>query len=531
MATSITTADDRAGEAVDRQPVVRTAHGAVRGSFEDGIAVFRGIPYAEPPVGKLRFRPPARRTPWAGVREATHFGDVPPQLMFNADDPQAADDVPRGDDYLNLNVWTPELGSAGLPVMLWITGGGFWWGAGSLSTYDGATFARDGVVCVTINYRVHADGFLHLGDRPGSGAFGILDQIAALEWVQENIAAFGGDPNRVTVIGQSAGALSIGMLLSAPAARGLFQRAILESGATQGTIGADGALIVAEEFLKRIGAKSRDDDAIEELTSAQLAKAAIELAPLIPSLLAPRGIATDAFGLSLFSGYLPFWPVRGTDVMPVRPIEAVAAGSARDVDILVGTTLEEARGYLVVSGMPQVFTEAGAVKWTDAAFATSGRSGAAVFDAYRRRRPGAKDEDVSAAIMTDLMFRIPAIRFAEAQQRQNPRLHMYRFMYRSPVKGLGSAHELDVPFVWDKLDDPLARIRNIPDNPPYELAKTVHGAWVNFMTSGTPSYPGLPDWPAYDPQRRTTMELNVESQLIDDPDGDERHMWDGVRVD
>jgi len=519
MTSSTIAADNPDAEATTRPPVVRTAQGALRGSFENGIAVFRGIPYAEPPVGKLRFRPPARRIPWAGVRDATHFGDVPPQLMFNADDPQAAADVPRGDDYLNLNVWSPDLGGAGLPVMLWITGGGFWWGAGSLSTYDGATFARDGVVCVTINYRVHADGFLHLGDRPGSGAFGILDQIAALEWVQENIAAFGGNPNRVTVIGQSAGALSIGMLLSAPAARGLFQQAILESGATQGTIGADGALIVAEEFLKRIGAKSRDDEAIEELSSAQLVKAAIDLAPLILSLLAPRGIATDAFGLSLFAGYLPFWPVRGSDVMPLRPIDAVAAGSARDVDILVGTTLEEARGYLVVSGRPEVFTQDGAIKWANAAFAPSGRSGAAVFDAYRRRRPGAKDEDVSAAIMTDLMFRIPAIRFADAQQRHNPHLYMYRFKYRSLVKGLGSAHELDVPFVWDKLDDPLARARNIPDNPPYALAKIVHGARVSFMMNGKPAYSGLPEWPTYDPERRTTMELNVDSHLLGDPDG------------
>src|SRR5262249_58216467 len=145
-----------------RQPVVRTAHGAVRGEFETGIAVFRGIPYAEPPVGKLRFRPPARRTAWAGVRDATHFGDVPPQLLFNADDPQAGDDVPRGDDYLILNVWTPDLGSSGLPVMLWITGGGFWWGAGCFSVYDGATFAPDGGICVTIHYRVPAHPSLQL---------------------------------------------------------------------------------------------------------------------------------------------------------------------------------------------------------------------------------------------------------------------------------------------------------------------------------------------------------------------------------
>jgi para-nitrobenzyl esterase len=319
----------RAADDSARQPIVRTRCGAVRGTFENGIAVFRGIPYAESPVGKLRFRPPARRAAWDGVREATHFGDAPPQLFFNPDDPQPAADLPRGDDYLNLNVWTPDPGGAGLPVMVWITGGGFWWGNGAMSVYDGATFARDGVISVTINYRVHADGFLHLGDRPGSGCFGILDQIAALEWVHENIAAFGGDPARITVIGQSAGALSIGMLLSAPAARGLFQRAILESGATQGTIGADGALIVAAAFLEHAGIRPGDDEAMAQLTTAQLVKAATEVVPLVPSLLAPRGISTDPFGLGLFGGYLPFWPVRGTDVLPVRPIEAVAAGSAR----------------------------------------------------------------------------------------------------------------------------------------------------------------------------------------------------------
>jgi carboxylesterase type B len=208
--------------------VVKTRQGEVRGSLADGVHTFKGIPYAAPPFGAHRLRPPQPVEPWSGVRDALTFGAEPPQLR---PDPQIRALVPDpavpGEDCLNLNIWSPALGSAGLPVMVWIHGGMFEVGSGA--TYDGSRFARDGIVCVTINYRVGADGFLYLGD--GNANLGLLDQVAALAWVRENIAAFGGDPGNVTIFGESAGAMSVGMLLSMPRADGLFRRAIAQSGA------------------------------------------------------------------------------------------------------------------------------------------------------------------------------------------------------------------------------------------------------------------------------------------------------------
>ena len=254
-------------------PIAQTTRGAVRGTQENRISVFRGIPYAEPPVGKLRFRPPVLRQGWDGVRNAMRFGEIVPQTDESPFDRMLLPEAPQGDDCLNLNVWTPDPGQAALPVLVWIHGGTFKWGAGSSPLFDGATFAGNGVVTVTLNYRLGASGFLYVGDRPGSGNFGILDQIAALQWVQDNIAAFGGDPARVTVAGESAGAFSIGQLLAAPPARGLFMRAILQSGGTQTHIGTKAASLIAADVLGRLGV--RDDDGIDEITTTRLLEAQI----------------------------------------------------------------------------------------------------------------------------------------------------------------------------------------------------------------------------------------------------------------
>ena len=223
--------------------VVRTRQGAVRGTMDEGMAVFKGIPYAAPPFGSLRFQPPRPAEPWDGVREALNYGPTvtkPPYFPpFDAILPEPAI---AGEDCLNLNIWTPDPGKVGLPVMVWIHGGAFANGTGAILTYNGSRFARDGVVCVTINYRLGVDGFLYLGD--GNANLGLLDQVAALTWVQENIEAFGGDPNNVTIFGESAGGMSIGTLLSMPLAKGLFRRVIAESGAGHHVISPATAQII-----------------------------------------------------------------------------------------------------------------------------------------------------------------------------------------------------------------------------------------------------------------------------------------------
>jgi para-nitrobenzyl esterase len=232
--------------------VVTTRQGQVRGQVRGGVAAFKGIPYAAPPFGANRFQPPRPPQSWDGVRDALEYGRVPPQPPYAPPfDRLLGDQGRQGEDCLNLNVWTPDPSSGGLPVMVWIHGGAFVRGSGALPTYDGTHFARDGVVCVTINYRLGADGFLYLGDRTANR--GLLDQIAALEWVQENIRAFGGEPARVTIFGESAGAFSVATLLSMPRAKGLFQRAIAQSGAGHHTSSVATAQLIRRNLADKLG--------------------------------------------------------------------------------------------------------------------------------------------------------------------------------------------------------------------------------------------------------------------------------------
>src|SRR6266568_2053820 len=284
-------------------PVVRLRNGMVRGRVESGVAAFLGIPYAAPPFGPNRMLPPQPVPAWAGERDATSFGptvpkgDYPPQYA-----PLFPEEVIPGEDCLNLNVWTPDPGAGGLPVLVWLHGGSFMNGSGSVGAYDGAAFARDGVVCVTINYRLAAEGFLFLGD--GIANLGLLDQLAALRWVQENIAAFGGDPGRVTVAGESAGAMSVTTLLSMPLAAGLFGRAIAQSGA---------------------GAHTLD----------KLVQAASDLVVEVQT--TPDPARWGQLTLSL----LPFAPTVDGSVLPAAPLASLAVGQGGNVPLLIGSNRDE----------------------------------------------------------------------------------------------------------------------------------------------------------------------------------------------
>jgi para-nitrobenzyl esterase len=505
-----------------QNPVVETTRGAVRGAQDNGTAAFRGIPYAQPPVGKLRFRPPAPPERWNGVRDATRFGEVVPQTAESPIDKALLPDVPQGDDCLNLNVWTPEPGSASMPVMVWIHGGSFKWGSGSCPMYDGAAFAREGIVTVSFNYRLYAAGFLHVGDRPGSGNFGLTDQIAALEWVQENIAAFGGDPAQVTLAGQSAGAHSIGELLAAPAARGLFRRAILQSGAARMHLPAEASEVIGAQVVG--GLKQRlGDDALESVTTTDLIAATQAVEAEAVAALAEHGVGPDP--LTMMTG-LTTVPVHGTDVVPEPALVRIDEGAARGVDLLVGCNADEWAAFAPSpAALDAAKTQTAMV--ADAVFASAGRTGADVLDAYRRHRSGRGAEESVVPFGTDMVFRIPAIRLAEAAQRHNPRTYMFRF----GLKGrLGAAHAIELPFVFDALDRTDGEVGEFlfAEEPPEELATTVHGAWSSFVKTGSPQHPSLPEWPAYDPTRRATMEFDVEPRLVDDPDAEERKLWDGV---
>ena len=492
------------------EAVVRTASGAVRGSLSDGVYAFKGIPYAAPPFGASRLRPPRPVEPWSGVRDALTAGPMPPQLPYpspwNVLIPERAT---VGEDCLNLNIWTPDPGSAGLPVMVWIPGGMF--EAGSGATYDGSRFARDGVVCVTINYRVGAEGFLYL--RDGDANLGLLDQIAALEWVGDNIATFGGDPGKVTIFGQSAGAMSVGTLLSMPGAQGLFRRAVAQSGGAHQVIPVESARKVGGRLAERLGVEATRR-AIADIPVERLLRAQAELKADLMARPDP-----EIWGQEVVASALPWQPVVDGDVVPARPIDRIAVGVGAGIDLMAGWTAEEWNFFSVPGGaIDQVTPEVVA-----GVIGAYGLPVEATLASYRAMRPSAGHGELLGAIQGDRMFRIPAIRLADAHAKCAPATYAYEFAWRSPQFGgrLGACHGADVAFVFDQLGEQTEALAG--PNPPQELADRMHAAWVGFARSGHPG------WPRYDLTRRATMRFDTGSEVVHDPRAGERMLWEGVR--
>ncbi len=494
---------------VVKNPVVKTRSGEVRGSVANGVNTFKGIPYAAPPFGANGLRPPQPVVAWGGVRDALTFGPMPPQPPLP---PQVSALLPLGtipgEDCLNLDIWTPNLGSAGLPVMVWITGGFFEYGG--TAWYDGSRFARDGIVYVAINYRVGSDGFLYLGK--GDANRGLLDQIAALAWVRENIAAFGGDPGNVTIFGESAGGMSVGTLLAMPRAEGLFRRAIVESGSAHHVTSAATAQRIGQYFAAKLGVAATRE-AIAAVPLDGLFAAQAELKAEIDAHPDPQRWGEVAANL------LPWEPVIDGEILPARPIDRIVAGASAGVDLLVGTNTEEMRVSLVPTGMiDQITNEA-----LTGAMVAYGLPVEAALATYRTAHPGASAGDLFAAIQTDWYWRIPTIRMAEAHAKNSSATYMYEFAWRSPQFNgrLGACHGLEIGFVFDTLGngaDPM-----LGPNPPQPLADTMHAVWVAFASRGDPG------WPKYDLKRRATMRFDTTSEVVDDPRSTERALWEGLR--
>jgi para-nitrobenzyl esterase len=485
--------------------VVRTRHGAVRGRVSDGVAAFKGIPYAAPPFGPNRLRAPVPPEPWTGIRDAHGLGPTAPQGPYRQPfDQLLPNPVVPGEDCLNLNVWTPEPGPAGLPVMVWIHGGAFTNGSGTVPTYDGSRFARDGVMCVTLNYRLGVEGFAHLTGAPANR--GLLDQVAALEWVRENAAAFGGDPGRVTIFGESAGAMSVASLLAMPRARGLFRRAIAQSGAGHHAMSPATAEKVAAMLAARLGVAATRE-AVAALPVGRVLEAQLAISA------EARGHRDPERWGDVALDTMPWEPLVDGEVLPLRPFEAVASGTGADVDLMVGTTADEQRLFLVPTELIDQVTE-GQLDAVAAGYGL-GPDGVAT---YRASRPGATPGDLLAAVGTDWMFRVPAIRLAEAHGRG----HVYEFDWPSPRFGgrLGACHYLEVGFVFDRLGPERALTGG---EPPQRLAAAMHRTWAEFARSGDPG------WPAYERERRTTMVFGERCRLVEDPRSGERRLWEGIR--
>jgi para-nitrobenzyl esterase len=492
------------------EPVVETKYGTVRGQVRDGIASFLGIPYAASPTGELRFAAPAPPAAWTGIREAAEFGPTAPKpdypKPFDVVLPEPSID---GDDWLSLNVWTPDLSPAGpLPVMVFIHGGAFANGSSAVPMYDGHPFARDGVILVTINYRLGVEGFALLPGAPANR--GLLDQVAALEWVRDNIAGFGGDPANVTIFGESAGAMSVVSLLTMPRAEGLFAKAIAQSGAGQGAADpADAALVTAEL------AEALEEQLIgTDVTAAGLA--GVDPAAMIEAQIKVRdALAAEPnparFGASIVSGLMAFVPVIDGDVLPAHPQAAIAAGAGSTVPLLIGTNSEEFRFFLVLPGtieeiVPDVLGfMAGAIGATDDVIAL-----------YQGNRPDASAGDLFAAMLTDQYFRHPALAVADARTGGPAATYVYEFAWGHPPVGAG--HAMELPFVFDNLRaadiEPL-----IGSNPPADLAQTMHACWVRFAKEADPG------WPAFDDSRPVRVFNTGGGSIKLDPRSDERSIW------
>ena len=493
--------------------VIETRYGEVRGSVADGVASFKGIPYAAPPFGANRLQPPRPVQPWSGVRDALCYGPKFPQPPYP---PHIATLLPpelggQGEDCLLLNIWAPASGSDA-PVMVWIPGGVYGYhGTGASPWYDGSHFARDGIVCVTINYRVGIDGFLYLGH--GHANRGLLDQVAALAWVRENIGAFGGNAGNVTIFGESAGAMSVGTLLAMPCAAGLFRRAIAQSGAAHHVISIDSAERVGRRLAERLGVEAcREAIAAVPLEGLLTAQTELE---------ADLGARPDPerWGPEVLLSMMPWQPVIDGDVIPARPVDRIAAGAGADVDLMVGTNIDEHRLFLATTGAIDLITEA-ALTGATAAYGLPIEPALA---AYRSTRPGATAGDLLAAIQTDWFWRVPAIRLADAHATQAAATYMYEFAWRSPQFDgrLGACHALEIPFVFDTLRNQTELLWGT--DPPQQLADTMHAAWVAFASRGRC------DWPPYDLNRRTTMRFSCSSEAVDDPRSAERALWAGIR--
>jgi para-nitrobenzyl esterase len=487
----------------------QSTHGTVGGTSANGVHMFKGIPYAAPPFGERRMRPPEPPASWTGTRDCTRFGPTVPKNPYPPPfDRLLAEPSIPGEDCLNLNIWTPEVGPAGLPVLVWIHGGAFANGSGAVPQYDGSAFARDGVVCVTINYRLGADGFLSLGD--GVANLGLLDQIAALEWVRDNIASFGGDPARVTIAGESAGAMSVITLLSMPLAAGLFRRAIAESGAGQHVLTRGTATRVGGYLAERLG-----------VPATRAAIAAVPLPQLLDAQLALnldlQANRDPARWAEIVANLMVFEPVVDGDTVPAVPLHGLAAGAATDVDLLIGTNTDEQRLFLVPTGAMNHVDEA-VLGQAVAAYGL----GPDALPVYRANQPDATAGELLAAVSGDWFFRIPALRVAEA--RTGSATWMYEFAWPTPVFGgaLGACHALEIGFAFDTLAAEGTSALAGP-HPPQHLADTMHQAWVSFVATGDPG------WDRYTAADRATMVFNTDSAVARDPHGDERRLWDGLR--
>lgn len=507
-------------------PIAEIGAGRLRGSDEAGIQVFRGIPYGASTAGRNRFLPPQPVQSWAGIRDARHYQGHAPQALDAvrrrpelADFSGAPDTTPEGEDCLTLNLWTPGLAGR-RPVMVWFHGGAFSYGSANGQRTEGNALARRGdVVVVSVNQRLNIFGHLYLAGIGGaefaaSGNAGSLDMVAALQWVRDHISRFGGDPDNVTIFGESGGGGKVSTLLAMPIAQGLFHRAIIQSGAAVRLIDRDRANSLAEAVLKVLG-----------LTAARLGE--LQMVP-VPAMLAAIAPASKAIGASphRFDRY-DFGPVVDGSLLPTQPFDPAAPEISKNIPLMIGDMQDEMAIFLAPDDKVwnRTLTEAELrARVTPAAGADTDR----VIALYRRLNPAANPAELLIAILTDANFRLRSLTLAQRKAAQNAApVYMYAFRWQTPVHGgrLKAPHAMDVPFTFDTLDHVGSTDRSPAAR---ELAARMSATWAAFAHAGCPDNAVIPRWPAYNAESRETMILDTNWSVAADPGRETRELWQEI---
>lgn len=511
--------------------MVETTAGKIAGTMERRVFTFKGVPYGDSTDGSRRFLPPLPAAPWTKVKFCVDYGPIAPQTGPLVDCLEAAGDervmgirrhLRQSEDCLVLNLWTPGIRDGGKrPVMLWLHGRAYDSGAGSETMYNGANLARRGnLVVVTINHRLNIFGYLHLADIggeefAGSGVAGMLDAVLALQWVRDNIAAFGGDPGNVTIFGESGGGAKVSMLLGMPSAKGLFHRAIIESGPGLRGLEAADATAFAERFLAELNIKPNEIRKLQEIPIEQVQGAAKKLLPGRSAL----GMADPRRGAMARMA-----PVVEGRYLPNHPFDPVAAPTAAGIPIIIGTNRHENSTFLTLDPKRKKLTEP---ELQERLRPILGDKVDSVIATYKKTRPEATPWDLFVALTSEGTRRA-SIALAERKAAASPDpVYMYLLTWETDYLGdlFRACHILEIPFVFDTVDD-MAITGGRPDK--YELLESINGAWIAFAHGGNPNHPGLPKWEPYSAQKRATMILDVPCRMAVDPFREELEAWEGI---